>query len=114
MSGVPGRCGQRLGEWIDGGHAVYKGRALAVPDGEGADVTLVFDGDRVVLTFDKDSSPPLAYRFNPRIPLISIGTTGFIVDLDQPRCDRDGVAAAHIVVNVIKLLHLEGRVARTE
>ncbi|MEV6986673.1 hypothetical protein AB0M95_36195 [Sphaerisporangium sp. NPDC051017] len=111
---APGRCGQQLDDWIDGGHAVYKGRALGEQKGEGADVTLAFDGDRVVLTFDRDTSPPLAYRFNPRVPLISIGATGFFVDLDEPRCDRDGVAAAHIIINVTKLLHLEGRVTRTE
>ncbi|MBB5625723.1 hypothetical protein [Sphaerisporangium krabiense] len=108
------RCGDRLRAWVDRGDARYAGKVNATSDGGAAEVTVTFEGPEVVLRLARKSAPPQSYRFASGAAAITFGErSGVYVELDQPRCDRGEVGAAHIAIDVAGLVQLEGRVERT-
>ncbi|MFD0887290.1 hypothetical protein ACFQ08_22330 [Streptosporangium algeriense] len=114
VTGTADDCGRELGEWIDGGHAVYRGRLRAEFGDETVEAVVSFRGDRVELILDGRSSGLRRHRFSPDRPGISWTTFGFSALLDRPACERDGVGEAGLVLRAQGLGHLRGQVHRVE
>ncbi|MER7205431.1 hypothetical protein [Streptosporangium sp. NPDC000239] len=107
-------CGRELGEWIDGGHAVYRGNLRAELSDETVEAIVSFQDDRVEVVLDGRSSGSRRHRFNPDRPGITWTTFGFSVLLDRPTCERDGVGEANLALRAPGLGRLQGQVHREE